>query len=80
MLATSMFVVLRLAPALAGATPLPLDGLELVALGVDLIALLCCALLWQTRIEVRDTVERVVNKAASDHGDAKRPDVDSSVR
>lgn len=46
MLATSMFVVLRLVPAVAGTTPLPLDGLELVALGVDLIALLCCAVLW----------------------------------
>ena len=80
MLATSAVVVLRLAPALAGTLPLPLEGAELVAVGVDLIALLCSALLWQSRIDPQDTVERLDDQPSWSTGGWERPDLDGSAR
>ena len=80
MLATSAFVVLRLAPALAGTMPLLLEGAELVAVGVDLVTLLCCALLWQSRVDPQDTVERLDDQPVWSPGGRERPDVDGSVR
>jgi uncharacterized protein (DUF305 family) len=49
LLAVATFVVLRPGPLLTGMTATPLDGVELIALGVDLIALASCAMVWLSR-------------------------------
>ena len=46
LLAILMFVVLRLGPGLAGSMILLIDGIELVAVLVDFIALCSCVVMW----------------------------------